>query len=239
MSQNKHSSGTGANSLSKTLFAHGHHSRITYPVEMPLQEIELRVPESRLPADVADFIEEANERIRGFIESRPVRISGFVPSDFDQVYFALEAIAEQQLAAGDVFCEWGCGFGVVAMLAAALEFQSYGIEIETSLVAEANLLAEDYDLPVDFVCGSFVPRDLEETAETMFNSELAWLDARADEAYEQLGMLPRDFDLIYAFPWPGEEDVITTLFEESAAMGALLLTFGQMDGVRVRRKIAR
>lgn len=206
---------------------------------MPLQEIELRIPESRLPADVAEFIDEANERIRNFIDDRPVRISGFVPSDFDQVYFALEAIAEQRIAAGDVFCEWGCGFGIVAMLAAALEFQSYGIEIENSLIVEATQLAEDYDVPVDFVCGSFVPRELEETAEAMFNSELAWLDARADEAYEQLGLQPCDFDLVYAFPWPGEEDVITTLFEESAAMGALLLTFGQMDGVRVRRKVAR
>lgn len=206
---------------------------------MPLVDVKLDIPVSRLPREIEDFLEEANQRIEAFIANRSVRISGFVPSDFDCVYQALEALADQELATGDVFCEWGSGFGVVAMLAAALEFDAYGIEIERSLVEEARQLAEDFDLPVDFVEGSFIPEDGESIVEELFTGEYAWLDSHADEAYSELGMSPRDFDVIYAFPWPGEEEIISQLFEEFAAVGALLLTFGQIEGVRVRRKVVR
>ena len=206
---------------------------------MPLADVKLDIPHSKLPADVDSFLSEANQRIEEFIANRSVRISGFVPSDFDCVYFALEALADQGLATGDVFCEWGSGFGVVAMLAAALEFQSYGIEIERSLVDGARELAEDFDLPVDFIEGSFIPEGGESIVEELFTGEYAWLDSHADEAYSQLGMSPRDFDVIYAFPWPGEEEIISSLFDEFASVGALLLTFGQIEGVRVRRKVVR
>ncbi len=204
---------------------------------MPLADVKFDIPHSKLPADVDAFLSEANQRIEEFIANRSVRISGFVPSDFDCVYFALEALADQGLATGDVFCEWGSGFGVVAMLASALEFQSYGIEIERSLVDGARELAEDFDLPVDFIEGSFIPEGGESIVEELFTGEYAWLDSHADEAYSQLGMSPRDFDVIYAFPWPGEEEIISSLFDDFASVGALLLTFGQIEGVRVRRKV--
>ena len=206
---------------------------------MPLIDLKLNIRESTLPADIAQLLEEANQRIEAFVANRNVRISGFVPSDFDSVYFALEALSEQGLATGDVFCEWGSGFGVVAMLAATLEFDAYGIEIERSLVDEAHMLAEDFDLPVDFIEGSFIPDGGEPIVEELFTGEYAWLDSHADEAYSQLGMSPRDFDVIYAFPWPGEEQIISSLFDEFASVGALLLTFGQIEGVRVRRKVVR
>ena len=206
---------------------------------MPLQDITLNIREGRIPADVQDFIDQAADSIEQFIANRSVRISGFVPSDFDRVYPALEAVAEQELAAGDVFCEWGSGFGVVTMLAAMLEFQAYGIEIERSLVEEARVLAEDFDLPVEFVAGSFVPAGGETLVEEAFNSDIAWLTSHADDAYPQLGLSLNDFDVIYAFPWPGEEEAVSALFDEFASVGALLLTFGQMDGVHARRKVIR
>lgn len=206
---------------------------------MPLIDIPINIRERRLPRDVAEFLDEATARIESFIADRPVRITGFVPSDFEFVYGALEAVAEQDLATGDVFCEWGSGFGVVAMLASLLEFQAYGIEIEPGLVDGARLLAEDYDLPVDFVTGSFVPSGGETIVEEFYGNEDLWLSGHVDDAYQNLGMSPRDFDVIYAFPWPGEEDVISNLFDEFAAVGSLLLTFGQIEGVRVRRKVVR
>ena len=82
---------------------------------MALIEVPLHIRERRLPHDVAGFLEEANDRIRSFIEERQIRISGFVPSDFEPVFQALDAVVERNLASGDVFCEWGSGFGVVAM----------------------------------------------------------------------------------------------------------------------------
>ena len=206
---------------------------------MPLIDIPLRPRERRLPRDVAEFLEEADHRIRTFIKESEIAISGFVPSDFEPVFHALDAVVEQDLAAGDVFCEWGSGFGVVAMLASLMEFQCYGIEIEDGLVAGSRLLADDFDLPVDFVTGSFIPVGGEPIVEQLCSGPDVWLSPVSDDAYQTLGMEPRDFDLIYAFPWPGEEGVIAALFDEFASMGALLLTFDHIEGVRVRRKVAR
>lgn len=206
---------------------------------MTLVNLTLNVPERRLPRDIAEFLMEANQRIQDFVASRSVRISGFVPSDFEFVYGTLEAVADQRLAAGDVFCEWGSGFGVVAMLAAWLEFQASGIEIESSLVDAARELATDFDLPVDFVSGSFVPAGGETIVDQFCANEDAWLTNFVDDAYEQLGMSLSDFDVVYAFPWPGEEEVIAELFDEFAAVGSLLLTFDHLEGVRVRRKVVR
>lgn len=206
---------------------------------MALADVPLRIRERRLPQDIVEFLDEANTRIRQFVEERKIRISGFVPSDFEPVYLALDAIVEGDLATGDVFCEWGSGFGVVAMMAQLLEFQTYGIEIEDSLVVGARQLAEEFDLPVDFVTGSFVPAGGEYIVDKLCSGTDSWLTGISDDAYQELGLSPNDFDVVYAFPWPGEEDVIAGLFDEFCAVGSLLLTFDHMEGVRVRRKVVR
>ena len=206
---------------------------------MPLTDLAVNIREGRIPREIASFVDESDARIQSFIENRNVRITGFVPSDFEPVYFALRAIVEQDLATGDVFCEWGSGFGVVAMLAALLEFDACGIEIEDSLVEGARDLAEDFGLPVDFVTGSFIPEGGESIVERLCSGEDAWLTPTTDDAYLQLGLRVCDFDVIYAFPWPGEEHVIAALFDEFASVGALLLTFGPIEGVRIRRKVVK
>jgi len=206
---------------------------------MALVDVRLNIRERRLPRDVAEFLDEANDRIRRYVEERKVRVSGFVPSDFEPVFQALHAVAEDGLACGDVFCEWGSGFGVVAMLAELLEFQTYGIEIEDSLVVGARQLAEEFDLPVDFVTGSFVPEGGERIVDELCSGTDSWLTGESDDAYQELGLSPNDFDVIYAFPWPGEENVIAGLFDEFCAVGSLLLTFDHLEGVRARRKVVR
>lgn len=206
---------------------------------MPLIDVPLHIPERRLPRDVVEFLGESNQRIKQFVEEREIRISGFVPSDFEPVYQALDAIIENNLASGDVFCEWGSGFGVVAMLAELLEFQAYGIEIEDSLVVGARLLADEFDLTADFVTGSFVPEGGEYIVDELCSGTDSWLTGISDDAYSQLGLSPNDFDVVYAFPWPGEENVIAGLFDEFCAVGSLLLTFDHLEGVRVRRKVVR
>lgn len=206
---------------------------------MALADVRFTWAESRLPRDVLQLLDEAADRIDTFISQRPVRVSGFVPSDFDRVYPALAAIEEQGLASGHAFCELGSGFGVVTLLAAMLEFDAYGVEIERSLVSEARQLAEDFDLPAEFAQGSYVPEEGEALVTELYADDNVWLPDHAPPAWPELGMLPRDFDLIYAFPWPEEEALIVQLFDEFAATGALLLTFEQLGGVRLRRKVVR
>ena len=207
---------------------------------MALADVELTVPNYRLPADVEEFLREADDRIDHFNRTKAPRPSGFVASDFVTVYRALRAISEGNLGSGHAFCEWGSGFGVVASLAAMLEFDACGIEIDRSLVDHSTSLAGDFDVPAEFVHGSFIPPGGEPIAEEVYTAntgDFFWLETNADNAYEELGLDADDFDLIFAYPWPGEEYVLEHLFDHFAAEGALLVTYVQIDSVRVRRKV--
>ena len=208
---------------------------------MPLVDIEISTNGSVLPDDVVAFLREADLRVSQFVRNSPIRVTGFVPSDFVTVYHALRAISEANLAPGTSLCEWGSGFGVVASLAAMLEFKVCGIEIERGLVDASRRLADDFGLPVEFVHGSFVPSGAEAYAEEAYadnNAEFLWLVTDADDAYDELGLDPDDFDVVFAYPWPGEEYLITSLFEKYAAEGALLLMYDQFNSVRLLSKVS-
>ncbi len=209
---------------------------------MPLLDIEISTNGSVLPDDVGAFLLEADSRVSQFVTNSPIRITGFVPSDFVTVYHALRAITEANLAPGTSLCEWGSGFGVVASLAAMLEFNVCGIEIERGLVDLSRRLADDFGLPVEFVHGSFVPSGAEAYAEEAYadnNADSFWLVTDADDAYDALGLDPDDFDVVFAYPWPGEECLIASLFEKYAAEEALLLVYDQFNSVRLRRKVGK
>src|SRR4029079_19467023 len=105
--------------------------------------------------------------------------------------------------------EWGSGFGVVACLAAMLDFDAVGIEIESDLVDEAQQLADDFDLPVEFFCGGFIPRGSAIHA----GSGYSWLSTDESTGDGVLGLDPDDFDVTFAYPWPDEEGATETLFE--------------------------
>ncbi len=207
---------------------------------MPLVDIEIPINGSVLPDDVVAFLREADLRVSQFVRNSPIRVTGFVPSDFVTVYQALRAITEANLAPGISLCEWGSGFGVVASLAAMLGFKVCGIEIERDLIDASQKLADDFGLPVEFVHGSFVPPGAEADAEEAHadnNAEFFWLVTDVDDAYDESGLDPDDLDVVFAYPWPGEESLIASLFEKYAAEEALLLTYDQFNSVRLRRKV--
>ena len=207
---------------------------------MPLVDIEISINGSVLPDDVVAFLREADLRVSQFVRNSPIRVTGFVPSDFVTVYHALRAITEANLAPGTSLSEWGSGFGVVASLAAMLGFKVCGIEIERDLVDASRRLADDFGLPVEFVHGSFIPSGAEAYAEKASadnSAEWFWLVTDADDAYDEAGLDPDDFDVVFAYPWPSEECLIESLFEKYAAEQALLLTYNQYNSVRVRRKV--
>lgn len=205
---------------------------------MAVVELDIPVPQQELSPQIAAFIEAAEKRVEEFLRNARVRQASFVPSDFRAVFDALKVIVDQSLAPGHVFCEWGSGVGVVACLAAMLEFEASGIEIQDHLVDAARELAEDFELDVEFVVGSFVPAGGQSRVDENFEHDAHWIDGEADNAYEELGIAPEEFDVFFAYPWPGEEHVISELFDFCAADGALLLMYTALDGVRMQRKVS-
>lgn len=203
---------------------------------MRLASIEFDPPLRSLPARIAELLTDADERIERLQHDRRDRpIAAFVPSDFALVYNALQFIGEYSLAPGHCFVEWGSGAGVVTCLAGMLGWDAVGIEIEEELVDISEALAEDYEAEVEFVRGSFVPEDCQ--IELTEQRDINWLRTDGVDAYEWLDLDPDDFDLIFAYPWPGEEQIIFDIFADCGAVGALLLTYHGQEGLKLHRKV--
>ena len=202
---------------------------------MALEDVDIIIDPEVVPEDVQAFLGEADERIDAFVADQSKRVPlGFVPSDFPRVYAALSTIVEQGLAPGSSLLEWGSGFGVVACMATWLDLDPHGIEIVPELVEASEKLAEDFELPAQFHLGSFVPSDGEELTDAVPDSH--WLEA-GRAAYTDIGLDIDDFDIVFAYPWPGEEGVTAALFERYGQDGALLVTYHGYEGIRVRRRV--
>src|SRR5262249_27623896 len=199
---------------------------------MTLRDLKVGCTRSVLPADVRALLREATKRIRRF--QRAHRIPAFVSSDHQGAYHALRALTKGDLLAGDQFCEWGSGFGVVACLAAMLDFDACGIEIEEELVDAAQQLADDFGLPVEFIRGSFIPKGGDPCQHT--TEEFAWLTPDESTTHEELALGTDDFDVIFAYPWPDEEQLTENFFEFHAAVGAVLVTYHESGDFRLRWK---
>jgi hypothetical protein len=199
---------------------------------MPLQNVPRPGPVGPIPADIRVFLREAARRIRRYY--RHYRNSAFVPCNFVGAYGILQYLAAQAEAAGTLFCEWGSGFGVVTCLAALLEFDAYGIEVDSTLVGASRRLAADFDLPVEFAQGSFIPEGDRVLIRAV--GSFAWLTTTEAPAYEELRLATEDFGIIFAYPWPDEERALGQLFERHAGAGALLVTHHGGEDFRLRRK---
>ncbi|QEG41137.1 methyltransferase domain-containing protein [Roseimaritima ulvae] len=204
---------------------------------MTLQTIDVPDSIKQLPLSqpALRLIDEANERIEAFMLSDQRVIENFVTCDFHLVDQALHWIQENHLLAGNRFCEWGSGFGVAAMLAAVREMESAGIEIEPPLVEQSCRLADRLHIDAGFYCGSFVPRDLADVWD--LGAGIEHVETDEGDVYEEIGWGPEDFDLFFAFPWPGEHTFFEAVFEASAADGSLLLTYRGREGMNLVRKI--
>lgn len=205
-----------------------------------LTEIDLTIPHGELPPAVRRLLDDADDWVERFHhEHRDRPVPAFVACDFVQAYHALQQVSELSLAPGGRFAEWGSGVGAVTCLGSLLGFDAIGIEIEDDLVDVAEALADEHGIEAEFVRGSFVPAGGEEILETnAYNlaRNVTWLQPGGNDAYEELGLDPDDFDLVYAYPWPGEEDTIYDLFAEYAGVGALLMTHHGENGMRLQRK---
>ena len=118
------------------------------------------------------------------------------------------------LATGRRFIEWGSGIGVVTCLAACVGFDAVGIEIEPKLVdiaeaARRRHMASTSNSPAAASC----PHGVEPRVD--WADDVAWLSTTGPDGYEELELEPDDFDVVFAYPWPGEEQVIFDLFADT------------------------
>ena len=206
---------------------------------MALQDVHIVIGEEAVPADVQQVLTASHSGVSKYLDDYRVQPSGFVPSNPELVYFALRTIIDSHCYDGKSFCEWGSGYGTATCLAAILGFDACGIEIEPNLVAASTEFAGHFELPAVFAQGSFVPTQSASLSEEAFrdtDGRYPWLKNKAASAYRKLGRDPDSFDVVFAYPWPGEEYFVTQLFDSSAAPGALLLRYSDNGEMTLLRK---
>jgi hypothetical protein len=157
----------------------------------------------------------------------------FVGSGLGAVNRALARIRAEGLAPGTLFCEWGSGVGGVCAVAALNGFAAIGIEIQSELIVAARAMAKDLLLPTVFAEGTFLlPGDELLAADTTHT-----YCTFGHDAWDALGVAPGDCDIVFAYPWPGEEACVDGVFARHASPDALLLTFHDWDRLLLQRKL--
>lgn len=150
----------------------------------------------------------------------------FVAADYGKVLDVLLSLR----APGLRFLEWGSATGVVTIMADLLGFEAYGIELDPGLVDIARGLAERHHSRARFAAGSFLPAGYRWRPSTG-DGRLGTIGDGAS-AYPELEHPLDDFDLVYAYPWGGEEPMMLDLMRSYGGPEARLLLHGD-EGVRV------
>ncbi len=153
----------------------------------------------------------------------------FVAADYTTVRRALLAIR----APGQRCLEWGSATGVITIMADLMGFEACGIELDAALVGTARELAARHDSTARFAAGSFLPtgyvwraRDGDRRTGTIGDGPSGYL---------QLGRALDDFDVVFGYPWGGEEELMHDLMRQYGRRGALFLLYDASAGMRAFR----
>ncbi len=150
----------------------------------------------------------------------------FVPADYERMMPALLALR----APGRRFLEWGSATGIVTIMADLLGYEAYGIELDAGLVEVSRELAKRYDSNARFVAGSFLPAGYRWKAND--GDDRPGTIGDGSSAYPALGHPLEDFDVVYGYPWTGEERMMQNLMRTFGNRKSQLLLNGP-DGVRL------
>lgn len=153
----------------------------------------------------------------------------FVAANYERVVETLVALWRPGLR----FLEWGSATGVITIAADLIGYEAYGIELDADLVVTARELAGRFDSRAAFAAASFLPtgyafrpRDGDGRTGTI---------GKGESGYPMLGHPLEDFDVVYGFPWPGEEPMMHDLMRCYGGRGARLVLHGGEEGIRVFR----
>ena len=154
---------------------------------------------------------------------------GYVSADYEAVFRSLVHLRGQ----ARTFLEWGSGLGVVTIMASRLGFEAYGIENEPELVDHAHAFGERFAPAARFVRGNFFP------SEFTWNPGEGEIEVRTAlpgaAAYERMGRKLSDFDLVYAYPWPGEHQLYQKVMRKYGGPNSLFLTYDVRRGMELYR----
>jgi hypothetical protein len=153
----------------------------------------------------------------------------FVPADYGRVQAALVALR----APGLKFLEWGSATGVITIMADLLGYEAYGIECDAKLVEVARGLAVKFGSRARFAVGSFLPTGY--TWRPRDGDGRLGTIGEGASGYLELGHPLEDFDLVYGYPWGGEEPMMHDLMRRYGSPRARLLLHGSTGGVQIFR----
>jgi hypothetical protein len=176
------------------------------------------------PPVLERLIREGSDAWQEFLSLARDRHHLFIPCDHLGAYEALRELRSR----ATTFVEFGSAAGIVTIIADLLGMEASGIEIEPWLVDRSEEIAEDFGSGAIFAEGTFVPPAYQDEIELLSGDFLTPTDGAY--ALDELGVELTDFDLIFAYPRPGEEDWLEELVRRHARADALLLTFDACDG---------
>lgn len=153
----------------------------------------------------------------------------FVPADYD---VARKLLASLRVPGGR-FLEWGSATGIITIMADMMGFDACGIEIDAALVATARETAARHRSAARFVVGSFLPAGY--TFRPRDGDGRTGTIADGPSGYLELGAALDDFDIVFGYPWGGEEPVMLDVMQRYGRPDALLLLYDSDNSVRIYR----
>jgi len=153
----------------------------------------------------------------------------FVPADYETARNLLSTLR----VPGRRFLEWGSATGIITIMADMMGFDAYGIEIDGALVATAREVASRHRSAARFVVGSFLPAGYR--FRTRDGDGRTGTIADGPSGYLELGRALEDFDVVFGYPWGGEEAVMLDVMQRYGRSDALLLLYGSDNSARIYR----
>ena len=201
------------------------HPKLTKPATRPRPRLNRAITTNAKPSldreldsRIDALCEEGREFWHRFdAEVRQDDWHPFVAADYDAVLAALVSLRKP----GRSFLEWGSATGVITIIADLLGFDACGIELDSSLVDVARELASRWRSNAQFAAGSFIPMGWE-WRRSNGNGRHGTI-GRGRSGYLELGRALGDFDVVYAFPWMGEEPMMLDLMRCHGGQDARLL----------------
>lgn len=211
---------------------------------MAFEEIDYEPVPAELDEKVQALIDAADRRFDAFYAQKlNKRYPRYIASEPAQVYAALKWVTGQGLTPGCEFIEWGSGFGIATSMAALLGYEATGIELRNGLVEIARELAGSQSIKADFICSSYIPEGYIEY-EIAGGTDIVPDDSFGHESeggpiYQDDDQVVEinEVDLFYAYPWPGEQEMMLKLFDAVAGADAILIAYYGDKEICMYRKL--